>query len=61
MMSLAAAIKLGAVCLSLLMPGVLFCQVGRHHVDMICMKDGCHKPADVARSPRLLAKVYGEK
>ena len=60
MMSLAAAIKAGAVCMALVAPDVLFCQVGRHHVDMICMKDGCHKPAEVARSRRLLAKAYGE-
>lgn len=61
MIPLATAIKLGAFCMTMLTPDVMFCRVGPHRIDMICMADGCHTPREVANSPRLLAKVYGEK
>jgi hypothetical protein len=61
MIPLAAAIKAGAVCMALLSPDALFCHVKGHKDAMICMRDGCHTPQEVARSKRLLAKVYGEK
>lgn len=43
MMSLAAAIKAGVVCMALLSPEVLFCQ-SPEHVDLVCLQDGCRTP-----------------
>lgn len=48
-----------AVCYSLLFPSVQFCTHDGKHV-VICMRDGCHTPRAVARSPRLLRMFYGE-
>lgn len=66
-MTLAAAIKAGAVCMALLSPDVLFCGVGDK--TMICQQDGCMTPEDLARSwqgnperrAAFLNKLYGAK
>jgi hypothetical protein len=59
-MTLAAAIKLGAVCMAVWSADAPVCLLKGQRL-VICIKDRCFPPAAVARSPRLLAQVYGEQ
>jgi hypothetical protein len=50
MITLSAAAKAGAVCLSLLSPEVLFCKIPKLQTDVvICMSDGCRTPRHLYR------------
>lgn len=64
-MTLAAAIKLGATCMSLLSPDVLFCRVDG--VVMVCQRSGCVTPDELTETWRkhperraaFIDKLYG--
>jgi hypothetical protein len=53
MITLSAAAKAGAVCLSLLSPEVQFCKLPKMHLDaVVCMNDGCRTPKQLYREWR---------
>jgi hypothetical protein len=61
MISLCAAAKAGAVCLSLLSPEVQFCKLPKMHLDaVICMSDGCRTPQQLYREWRHHPERQGE-
>jgi hypothetical protein len=61
MITLSAAAKAGAVCLSLLSPEVLFCKIPKMHLDaVVCMSDGCRTPQNLYREWRHRPERRGE-
>jgi hypothetical protein len=52
MITLSAAVKAGAVCLSLLSPEVQLCKLTKMHLDAVCMRDGCRTPKQLSREWR---------
>jgi hypothetical protein len=62
MISLAAAAKAGAVCLSLLSAEVQFCKLPNVDRELVCTDDGCRTPGELGRiwrrHPERQAKFY---
>lgn len=62
MMSIIAAAKAGAVCIALVSPDTLFCQLPKTKAIIVCTREGCLTPKMASRKWHGdVSRLYGAK